>query len=138
MSGNNNTTLSIIGLVSVAAIFGAYAYEKGLRPNFASWFGSGIVSGQMPVCESGTARGLLREAIDKSPRAIQSGLRISEIGAIKDYAEDPARAADTTVEMRFCQATVFTNGGSGEVHFVMKWVDPAKSRLWLETTVWTF
>jgi len=138
MSGNNNTTLTIIGLVSVATIFGAYAYEKGLLPKIGAWFGSGVIAGQMPVCESSTARSLLREAIDKSPRAIQSGLKVSEIGTIKDYAEDPCLAASTTVEMRFCQATVFTNAGSGQVHFVMKWVDPDKSRLWLETTVWTF
>lgn len=138
MAGNKNTILTIIGLVSVAAIVGAYAYEKGLFPNVDSLFGSGIVAGQMPVCESEAARRLLRESIDKSPRAIQSGLKVSEIGTIKDYAVDPARAANPMVDLRFCQATVHTNGGSGQIHFVMKWLDPAKSRLWLETTVWTF
>ncbi len=138
MAGNKNTTLTIIGLVSVAAIFGAYAYEKGLFPNVGSLVGPGIVAGQMPVCESDAARRLLRESIDKSPRAIQSGLKVSEIGTIKDYAVDPGRAANPMVDLRFCQATVYTNGGSGQIHFVMKWLDPAKSRLWLETTVWTF
>lgn len=138
MAGNNNNTLIVIGLVSVATILGAYAYEKGHLSRLGSLFGSGIVAGQMPICESSTARRLLREAIDKSPRALQTGLKVSEIGRIKDYAPGTAVAADPAADMRFCQANVFTNGGSGEVHFVLKWMDPAKSRLWLETTVWTF
>ncbi|MGU9979866.1 hypothetical protein ACJ4V0_07475 [Phreatobacter sp. HK31-P] len=132
MADNTGTRLAIAGIAIVGALVGAFAYSAGLLPSL----GAGIVAGQMPQCDSRVSRDLLRDAIDKSPRALQTGLKLSEIGTINDYI--PAQATDPNKDIRFCQAKVFTNGGSGEVHFALKWMDQAKSRLWLEVTLWTF
>lgn len=132
MAGPNRTYLALVAVAAAATVIGAFAYEKGLLPSFAS----GLVAGQMPPCDGQVARGMLRDAIDKSPRSSQTGLKVSEIGTINDYI--PAQATDPNQDLRLCQARVFTNGGSGEVHFALKWMDQAKSRLWLEVTLWTF
>jgi hypothetical protein len=132
MSGNNNTTLAIIGVVSVATIFGAYAYEKGLLPSF----GSGIVAGQIPACESPATVSLATRAFHQAPRIKQLGVTIQRMNTPGQQYERKDDAG--VVVERSCLTEIYTNSGHSFLGFKMTWTTPARTELWLEIPVLPF
>jgi len=99
--------------------------------------------GQMPPCESKPVRRLLTKTIGESPSALQTGLKLIQIGEVEDYANTRGQPAtpvslDPEQSLRFCKAYIFTNAGKGDIHFNLSWTDATKSGLWLQVTVVTF
>ena len=94
--------------------------------------------GQMPECDAPFTKNFLKRVVDESPAGKQNGLKIIEVGATEDYAGAAAsRPTADKVDTRFCKVRAFTNAGEGDIHFVLKWIDPAKTKVWLEITVST-
>jgi hypothetical protein len=115
---------------------------------YLAWPGSGnneaqLIAGQMPPCDSAIVRQLLAQTVEQSPRALQQGLKLIQIGEIDDYLDSSTspnlpETLDPNKAQRFCQSKVFTNAGKGEIHFNLTWTDTDKARLWLQVTVVTF
>jgi hypothetical protein len=127
-------------IIAIAA-FGSFTAYRALRTPAASQL-LDFKQGEMPPCDSAFSRRLLIQTIHQSPVAMQSGLKVLQLGSVIDYLNDNNRpvdpkSLDPKEDLRFCKANVFTNAGQGDVHFVLKWTDAKKDTVWLQVTVST-
>jgi hypothetical protein len=84
--------------------------------------------GKIPACESSVARQLLKRAVEQSPHAQQSGLKIIKLGEFYDLTVDKSTAKRT------CAGEVFTNAGRGSIDFTLDWMSPKQDEVWLQVT----
>jgi hypothetical protein len=82
----------------------------------------------MPTCTSSVARHGLRQTIDGSPAAEQTGLVVQRIGPVSE--DIPATGPNP--DRRTCLAEVFTNAGRDLVVFTLTWSSAEQAGVYLE------
>ena len=101
-------------------------HEHGLQSNFEA--------GQMPVCDSGVVRQLLKKTLEDSPAA-KEGFKVLKLGEFDDVSPSNAdQPTSPNPATRTCMREVFSDRGHILVQSVLSWADGDKDDLYLEVS----